>query len=94
MNTGEVNQTMLARIREQHSNVDFMMLANDDAWLVTAGNHGDVGIFERETGRLVAYPRTSSAAFYVETVWLQRNRMIFTTDTGVMIEGNLVGAKN
>jgi hypothetical protein len=71
-----------------------MTLVNNDEWLVTAGNHGDVGIFDRATERLVAYTRSSSAAFYVEKVWINGKRMIFATDTGVMIDGELVVNKN
>ena len=94
MDTAQVSQSVLARVREMHSNVDFMTLVNNDEWLVTAGNHGDVGIFDRATERLVSYTRSSSAAFYVEKVWIQGKRMIFTTDTGVMIDGELVTNKN
>ena len=87
--TGATTNSVLARIREMHSNVDFMTLANNDRWLVTAGNHGDVGIFDRATGRLVAYTQTAASAFYVEKVWTNGKRMIVTTDTGVMYDGIL-----
>jgi WD40 repeat protein len=89
VHTGEVIQSVLSRIREMHSNVDFITVANDDQWLVTAGNHGDVGIFDRLTGRLVFYMQTSAAASYVEKVWISGNRMVLTTDTGVMFGGIL-----
>ena len=94
INTGQTSQSVLSRIREMHSNVDFMTLSTDDRWLITAGNHGDVGIFDRETGRLLCYTRTSAAAFYVEKIWVNGNRMIFTTDTGVMFDGTLSASKN
>ena len=80
----------MARVREMSSNVDFITLANNDEWLITAGNHGDVGIFDRETGSLVSYTRTSASAFYVEKVWVGGDRMIFTTDTGVMFDGRII----
>ena len=67
-----------------------MALANNDQWLVTAGNHSDVGIFERETGRLLCYIQAGAAAMYVEKVWTNGNRMIVTTDTGVLYDGNLI----
>ena len=89
INTGQVQQSVLSMIREMHSNIDFMTLSDDDKWLVTAGNHGDVGVFDRETGRLLFYTRTASAAFYVEKVWLKGNRMLITTDSGVMLQGKL-----
>jgi len=89
INTGQVQQSVLSMIREMHSNIDFMTLSDDDKWLITAGNHGDVGVFDRETGRLLFYTRTASAAFYVEKVWLKGNRMLITTDSGVMLQGKL-----
>ena len=94
INTGQTSQSVLSQIRDRSSRVDFMTLSHDDQWLVTAGNHGDVGIFDRETGRLLSYTRTSASAFYVEKVWTNGNRMIFTTDTGVMFDGILSASKN
>lgn len=90
MKTGEVNESVLAKVREMHTRADFMTLANDDKWLITAGNHGDVGIFDRATGTLVCYTQTSAAGFYVEKVWVSGDHMIVTTDTGVMFEGRLI----
>jgi WD40 repeat protein len=89
MQTGKVNESVLAKIREMHTRADFITLANDDQWLITGGNHGDVGIFDRTTGSLVSYTQTSAAGFYVEKVWVSGSRMIVTTDTGVMFEGIL-----
>ena len=66
-----------------------MTLANDDRWLVTAENHHDVGIFDRETGRLVFYMQAGGAAFRVEKVWIKGKRVILTTDIGVMYGGVL-----
>lgn len=90
MQTGEVSESVLAKLREMHTRADFMTLANDDKWLITAGNHGDVGIFDRATGNLLCYTQTSAAGFYVEKVWVSGDRMIFTTDTGVMFDGRLL----
>lgn len=87
--TGAVSESVLARLREMHTRADFMTLANDDKWLITAGNHGDVAIFDRATGNLLCYTQTTAAAFYVESVWVRGDRMIVTTDTGVMLEGTL-----
>ena len=89
LNTGKANASVIGKIRDNHSRVDFMTLASDDRWLVTAGNHHDVGIFDRATGRLVSYVQVGGAAFYVEKVWIKGKRMIITTDTGVMYDGLL-----
>src|SRR5688500_9381704 len=50
-----IKRTLLQLI---NTSVDFITLANDDKWLITAGNHGDVGIFDRGTGSLVCYMQT------------------------------------
>jgi WD40 repeat protein len=89
LNTAKTLNSVLDKIREMHSRVDFMTLANDDRWLVTAGNHHDVGIFERATGRLVFYMQTGGATFWIEKVWLKGKRMIATTDIGVLYDGVL-----
>lgn len=89
MKTAKFKETLLERIREVHSNVDFMTLGNDDKWVAVAGNHGDVGIFDRETSRLVSYTRVSAAAFWVERIWIRGDRIIFTTDVGALFDGRL-----
>jgi WD40 repeat protein len=89
ISTGKATASVLSKIRQVHSRVDFMTLANDDGWLVTAGNHRDVGIFDRTTGKLVSYVRVEGGAFWVEKVWIKGKRMILTTDTGVMYDGVL-----
>ncbi len=61
MKTSKFKETALTRVQEMHSNVDFVTLANDDKWVVIAGNHGDAGLFDRLTSRLVSYTRVSSA---------------------------------
>jgi WD40 repeat protein len=89
LNTSQFTETTLTRIREMHTNADFMTLANDDKWVVTAGNHADVGIFDRATSRLVSYTQVSAAVVYAEKVWVRGDRLIFTTDTGVLFDGRL-----
>ena len=54
------------------------------------GIHGDVGIFEAATGNLVCYEQSSAAVFYAEKAWVRGDRLIYTTDTGVLFDGRLV----
>lgn len=89
MKSSKFTESVLQQIRDVHSNVDFMTLANDDKWVVVTGNHGDVGIFDRVTGRLLSYTQVRAAASYVERVWIRGDRMISTTDTGVLFDGRL-----
>lgn len=84
ISTSNTTSHILTRIREMHSRVDFMTLAKDDRWLVVAGNHRDVGIFDRATLRMLFYMQTAGAAWYMESVWIGGDRMLMTSDTGVM----------
>lgn len=90
MQGGAMTEHVLRRVQDMSTNVDFITLANDDKWLVSAGNHGDVGVFERTTGNLVCYEESGAAVFYAEKAWLAGDRLIFTTDTGVLFDGRLV----
>ena len=89
MVTAKTTTNPLSEMRNVHTRVDFLSLTNDDRWLVAAGNHSDVGIFERTTLRTLLYVQNSAAAFYVEKVWVKGNRMIMTGDSGVMHSGVL-----
>ena len=89
LNTSQFTDSTLTAIREMHTNADFMTLANDDKWVITAGNHGDVGVFDRGTSRTLSYTRVSAAFFYVERVWVRGNRIIFITDVGALYDGRL-----
>jgi WD40 repeat protein len=87
MDAGKTTTSVLDRVREMHSRVDFVTLGNDDRWLVTAGNHQDLGIFDRATLKLLFYTRTGGAATYVENAWIKGDRLIMTTDIGIMYSG-------
>jgi hypothetical protein len=41
------------------------------------------------TGERLAYFQTEAADFYVTNVWLLGNRLLFTTDAGVLKDGLL-----
>lgn len=88
--TNQTSSMVLQKLREMHSSVDVLTLAENDTLVVAPGNHGDVGVFDSQSGELIMYTRTPAAAFWVEKAWLTGNRLIFTTDTGVMYSGSLV----
>lgn len=86
---GQVKVIVLEKMEQVHSRSDYILLAENDTRLLVAGNHGDIAIFDATSAELLFYDRTSAAAVYVESAWVNGNRMIFTTDTGVMIDGVL-----
>ena len=81
--------TVFPRLSDAHSRVDFMTLANNDRWIIATGNHRDVGIFDRKTLELLFYMPNNAAVNFVERVWTNGERLIMTTDTGVMHLGSL-----
>jgi hypothetical protein len=87
--TGQPKKMVLQRLRETHSRSDFISLAENDTLFVAAGNHGDFGVFDALTGKLLSYGQIPAAAFFVEKVWVGGNRIVLTTDTGVMYSGSL-----
>jgi WD40 repeat protein len=87
MSNGKTTTTRLIKVSEMHSRVDYMTLAHDDRWLVTCGNHRDLAIFDRTTLRLLFIMQNAAAAHFVEKVWIKGDRLIMTSDTGVMHSG-------
>lgn len=85
-NTKEDGQDDLGTIRGQ---VSAMRLSRDGSRLVIGGNHRDVGIYDTRTGKQLGEFRIAVSDFYITNVWTSGNRLIFTTDTGILFDGNL-----
>lgn len=67
---------------------ELRLSAGEDLILV-GGNHRDVAIYDAKTGKKVAAFDTEAADFNVTNVWLRGDRLIFTTDAGVLLDGML-----
>lgn len=67
----------------------FLRLSKDERLIIIGGNHRDIGVYDAGSGKTVAYFRTSASDFYVTNGWLGGDRLIFTTDSGVMFDGVL-----
>jgi WD40 repeat protein len=64
-----------------------LQLSRDEKEIAIGGNHRDVAVYEIATGERRLYLQLSSADFYVTTVWLAGDRMVFSTDAGVLFDG-------
>lgn len=64
-----------------------LRLSVDESRVVIGGDHRDVSVHDATTGKRLAYFQTVAADFYVTNVWLRGNRVIFTTDAGVLFDG-------
>ena len=76
----------LASIRGQART---LVLSSDEKRLAVGGNHHDVAIYDVETGERLTYFQVAAADFYVTNVWVNGDRLLFSTDAGVMFDGRL-----
>lgn len=64
-----------------------LRLSRDEKEIVIGGNHRDVAVYEIATGEQRLYFEIAAADFYVTNVWLGGDRLLFTTDAGVLFDG-------
>lgn len=76
----------LASIRGQ---ARALMLSSDERRIAVGGNHRDVEVFDVETGERLLSIQVAASDFYVTNVWLGGERLLFSTDAGVLFDGRL-----
>jgi WD40 repeat protein len=64
-----------------------LRLSRDEKEIAIGGNHRDVAVYEIATGERRLYFESTAADFYVTNVWLGGDRLLFTTDAGVLFDG-------
>jgi len=64
-------------------------LSADETKILFGGHHRDVAVFDAADGRELLSIAVASADFYVTNVWSSGERLIFTTDAGVMLDGRI-----
>ena len=74
----------LASIRGQART---LLLSTDGKRIVVGGNHRDVAVYDTSTGEALTSFSIAAADFYVTNVWLSGERLLFTTDAGVLFDG-------
>jgi len=62
-------------------------LSADGTKILFGGHHRDVAVFDATDGRELLSIAVANADFYVTNVWSSGERLIFTTDAGVMLDG-------
>jgi WD40 repeat protein len=67
----------------------FLRLSRDEKRIVIGGNHRDIGVYDAADGKALADFRITASDFYITNGWLSGDRLIFTTDSGVMFDGVL-----
>ncbi|MBO0862002.1 MAG: WD40 repeat domain-containing protein [Chloracidobacterium sp.] len=64
-------------------------LSADESKILIGGHHRDVGIYDAKDGRELLSIAVASADFSVTNVWSSGERLIFTTDAGVLLDGRI-----
>jgi hypothetical protein len=62
-------------------------LSRDERLWIVGGNHRDVQFYEASSGKAIAEFRVQGADFYITNAWMADNRLIFTTDAGLLFDG-------
>ncbi|HEX3249833.1 MAG TPA: WD40 repeat domain-containing protein [Pyrinomonadaceae bacterium] len=66
-----------------------LRLSRDEKEILIGGNHRDVAVYEIESGKRRLYFEIAAADFYVTNVWLGGDRILFSTDAGVLFDGRV-----
>jgi len=66
-----------------------LFLSSDGNRLALGGNHRDVAVYDAHSGDRLGYFRADASDFYVTNAWIIKNRLLFTTDGGVLFDGRL-----
>ena len=82
----DTRQNSFKELGEHEGQCVCLRLSEDERCLVMGGNHRDYMVFDAESGEELDYGRTADADFYVTNGWLDGDRLIFTTDLGLLYE--------
>ena len=66
-----------------------LSLSSDEQFILVGGNHRDLAVYNAKSGDKLAEYNTEAADFSVTGVWMKGDRLIFTTDAGVLLDGKL-----
>jgi len=66
-----------------------LRLSSDEKEIAIGGNHRDVAVYEIATGERRLYFEIAAADFSVTNVWLGGDRLLFSTDAGVLFDGSV-----
>lgn len=66
-----------------------MRLSRDEKEIVIGGNHRDVALYDIAAAKQRLSFESAAADFYVTNVWLSGDRLLFSTDAGVLFDGRV-----
>ena len=66
-----------------------MKLSRDEKEILIGGNHRDVALYDIATAKQRLSFGIAAADFYVTNVWLSGDRLLFSTDAGVLFDGHV-----
>ena len=77
---------VLATVRGQ---TKALFVSSDGKRIAVGGNHRDIGVYDSKSGEALFYSQTADSDFFVTNAWISGERLIFTTDAGVLFAGTL-----
>jgi len=66
-----------------------LQLSADERLVIRGGNHRDVSIFDINSRKFIASFTSEAADFSITNVWLRDKHLVFSTDSGVILDGRL-----
>ena len=66
-----------------------LRLSRDEKEILIGGNHRDVALYDIAAAKQRMSFEIAAADFYVTNVWLSGDRLMFTTDAGVLFDGRV-----
>jgi WD40 repeat protein len=83
----DTQTSVMTKIGSIRGQARTLRLSRDEKEIAIGGNHRDVAVYEIATGERRLYFEIAAADFYVTNVWLGGDRLLFSTDAGVLFDG-------
>jgi hypothetical protein len=85
----DMQTSLMKEIGSIRGQAHALRLSRDEKEILIGGNHRDVAAYEIESGKRRLYFEISAADFYVTNVWLGGDRLLLSTDAGVLFDGRV-----
>jgi len=85
----DIQTSLMKEIGSIRGQARALRLSRDEKEILIGGNHRDVAVYEIATGKQRLYFEIAAADFYVTNVWLGGDRLLFSTDAGVLFDGRV-----
>ena len=85
----DMQTSVMKEIGSIRGQAQSLRLSRDEKEITLGGNHRDVAVYEIATSKRRLYFEIASSDFYVTNVWLGGDRLLLSTDAGVLFDGRV-----